>query len=165
MNPIEIYFYYFNLYFRGIFINFQQNQIHGIIYSLLFLCGCWNFFNIAVISSAKKLLRIFFILQKLLYRYARACGLLPIVDEEKAQSALKKVYHFNVMKVKDGRRGAVNGMKPDGSIDTTTMQSREIWSGVTYSVAAAMIQEGMVDEAFGTACGVHEAVWSEEGIG
>lgn len=102
---------------------------------------------------------------KRLYRYARACGLLPIVDGEKAQSALKKVYHFNVLKVKDGKRGAVNGMRPDGSIDVTTMQSREIWSGVTYSVAAAMVQEGMVEEAFETASGVYQAVWSQEGIG
>ncbi|KAJ8625341.1 hypothetical protein MRB53_033871 [Persea americana] len=97
--------------------------------------------------------------------YARACGLLPIVDGEKAQSALKKVYHFNVLKVKDGKRGAVNGMRPDGSIDVTTMQSREIWSGVTYSVAAAMVQEGMFEEAFETASGVYQAVWSQEGIG
>ncbi|XP_065870695.1 uncharacterized protein [Euphorbia lathyris] len=97
--------------------------------------------------------------------YARACGLYPIVDKEKARSALEKVYNFNVMKVKDGKRGAVNGMLPDGRVDPTTMQSREIWSGVTYAVAAAMIQEEMTDMAFNTASGVYEAGWSEEGFG
>ncbi|KAJ0977231.1 hypothetical protein J5N97_012705 [Dioscorea zingiberensis] len=97
--------------------------------------------------------------------YARACGLLPIVDEEKALKALQKVYDFNVLKVKDGKRGAVNGMRPDGTVDMSAMQSREIWSGVTYSVAAGMIHEGMVQTGFKTAQGVYEAAWSKEGLG
>ncbi|MCD9561341.1 hypothetical protein HAX54_020402 [Datura stramonium] len=50
--------------------------------------------------------------------YARACGLQPIVDEEKAKTALETVFNFNVMKVKDGRRGAVNGMRPNGEPDS-----------------------------------------------
>ncbi|PHU10248.1 hypothetical protein BC332_22108 [Capsicum chinense] len=97
--------------------------------------------------------------------YARACGLLPIVDEEKAKTALETVFNFNVMKVKDGRRGAVNGMRPNGEPDSSSLQSREIWSGVTYAVAAAMIQEDMADTGFKTAAGVYETVWSENGFG
>lgn len=104
-------------------------------------------------------------LTELPFRYARACGLSPIVDEDKAKSALEKVYHYNVLKVGGGKRGAVNGMLPDGKVDTTTMQSREIWSGVTYGVAATMIHEGLVDMAFQTASGVYEAAWSQEGLG
>lgn len=97
--------------------------------------------------------------------YARACGLLSIVDEEKAKIALEKVYNFNVLKVKEGRRGAVNGMLPNGEVDMSSMQSREIWSGVTYGVAAGMIHEGMDEMAFKTAGGVHEAAWSDYGLG
>ncbi|XP_052205754.1 uncharacterized protein LOC127810359 isoform X2 [Diospyros lotus] len=97
--------------------------------------------------------------------YARACGLSPIVDEDKARSALEKVYNFNVLKVKDGKRGAANGMLPSGEVDISSMQAREIWPGVTYAVAAAMIHEDMVDMAFRTAEGVHEAAWSEGGLG
>ncbi|GER29230.1 non-lysosomal glucosylceramidase [Striga asiatica] len=97
--------------------------------------------------------------------YARACGLLPIVDEEKARKALETVYNFNVLKVKNGRMGAANGMLPNGEPDMCTMQSREIWSGVTYAVAAAMIHENMIDTAFKTAFGVYEVAWSEEGHG
>lgn len=37
--------------------------------------------------------------------------------------------------------GAVNGMNPDGSIDRYTMQSEEMWVGVTYGLAATMISE------------------------
>ena len=76
--------------------------------------------------------------------YARASGLAPIVDDEEAQSALEKVYQFNVMKVNKGKLGAVNGMQPDGKNDMSAMQSREIWTGVTYGVAATMIHEGTV---------------------
>lgn len=98
-------------------------------------------------------------------RYARACGLSSIVDENKATSALQTVFKYNVMKVKDGKRGAVNGMLPDGKVDMSSMQSREIWSGVTYAVAATMIQEGMIDMAFQTASGVYEAAWAKDGLG
>lgn len=87
------------------------------------------------------------------------------MDKEKAESALNKVYSFNVMKVKDGKRGAINGMRPDGQIDMTAMQSREIWSGVTYAVSAGMIHEGMVETGFNTAKGVYEASWAADGLG
>ncbi|XP_027330860.1 non-lysosomal glucosylceramidase isoform X2 [Abrus precatorius] len=97
--------------------------------------------------------------------YARACGLLPIVEEKKSRNALQMVYNNNVMKVKDGRRGAVNGMLPDGKVDMSSMQSREIWSGVTYALAATMIQENMIALAFQTAGGVYEAAWSYYGLG
>ncbi|KAM0901697.1 hypothetical protein ACQ4PT_019812 [Festuca glaucescens] len=97
--------------------------------------------------------------------YAKACGLSPIVDKDKSQSALEKIYSFNVMKFKDGKRGAMNGMWPDGTLDMTSMQSREIWPGVTYALAATMIQEGLVEEGFKTAEGVYHAAWSPEGLG
>ncbi|XP_058752771.1 uncharacterized protein LOC131625947 [Vicia villosa] len=97
--------------------------------------------------------------------YARACGLSPIVEEEKIKSALQVVFDNNVMKVKGGKRGAVNGMLPDGKVDMSSMQSQEIWSGVTYAVAATMIQENMIDMAFQTAEGIYEAAWSTNGLG
>lgn len=98
-------------------------------------------------------------------RYARACGLNPIVDEDKVRCALETVYSYNVLRMKDGKRGAVNGMLPDGRVDMSSMQSREIWSGVTYAVAATMIHENMIDTGFHTASGIHEAAWSEGGLG
>ncbi|KAL3515756.1 hypothetical protein ACH5RR_022658 [Cinchona calisaya] len=97
--------------------------------------------------------------------YARACGLLPIVDEEKARTALETVYNFNVLRVKNGRMGAVNGMLPNGEPDMSCMESREIWTGVTYAVAATMIHENMVETGFRTAGGLHEVTWSKGGRG
>ena len=32
-------------------------------------------------------------------------------------------------------------MRPNGTIDTTCLQSREVWTGTTYALAATMIQE------------------------
>ncbi|XP_065880820.1 uncharacterized protein [Euphorbia lathyris] len=97
--------------------------------------------------------------------YARACGLCPIVEEDQLKSAFEKIYNFNVLKVKGGTRGAVNGMLPDGKVDMSAMQSREIWPGVTYALAASMIQEEMGEMAFKTAAGVYEAAWSKDGLG
>lgn len=97
--------------------------------------------------------------------YTASSGLTPLFDEEKIKSSLKKVYDFNVMRVKGGKMGAVNGMHPDGRVDETCMQSREIWTGVTYAVASTMILAGMEEEAFKTAQGIFTAGWSEEGYG
>ncbi|KAF1860531.1 hypothetical protein Lal_00021574 [Lupinus albus] len=97
--------------------------------------------------------------------YTASSGLPSLFDDFKIKSALQKVYDFNVMKVKGGRMGAVNGMHPNGKVDETCMQSREIWTGVTYGVAATMILAGMEEEAFTTAEGIFLAGWTEEGYG
>lgn len=97
--------------------------------------------------------------------YAASSGLPSLFDDDKVRGALQKIYEFNVMKVGGGRMGAVNGMTPHGKVDDCCMQSREIWTGVTYSVAATMILAGVVDQAFVTAEGIFRAGWSEEGFG
>lgn len=97
--------------------------------------------------------------------YTASSGLPSLFDDFKIKSSLRKVYDFNVMKVKGGRTGAVNGMHPNGKVDETCMQSREIWTGVTYGVASTMILAGMEEEAFTTAEGIFLAGWSEEGYG
>jgi len=97
--------------------------------------------------------------------YTASSGLPPLFDENKIRSALQKIFEFNVMKVKGGRMGAVNGMTPKGKVDETCMQSREIWTGVTYAVAANMLLHGMEHQGFTTAEGIFIAGWSEEGYG
>ena len=37
--------------------------------------------------------------------------------------------------------GAINGCKPDGSADRTTVQSEEFWTGVSYALSANFLQE------------------------
>ncbi|MEE6497286.1 hypothetical protein FKM82_002697 [Ascaphus truei] len=60
--------------------------------------------------------------------------------------------------------GAVNGMRPDGTIDTSSVQSDEVWIGVVYGLAATMIQEGLVQEGFATAEGCYRTVWERLGM-
>src|SRR6185503_20124728 len=83
--------------------------------------------------------------------YADATGLPPIAPPEHIASALQKIYDFNVQKFADGGMGAVNGMRPDGTVDTSSNQSQEVWTGVTYALAAAMLQRGMFEEGWWTA--------------
>jgi non-lysosomal glucosylceramidase len=63
-----------------------------------------------------------------------------------------------------GRLGAMNGMRPDGALDRTGMQSLEIWTGTTFAVAAALLQAGLTDMAFETARGVYNMVYEDYGL-
>ena len=93
-----------------------------------------------------------------------ACGLGGVVPEEHARLALQKVFDYNVMGFEDGRLGAVNGMRPNGKLDQTGMQSMEIWTGTNFSLAAAMLQAGMKEEAFKTAEGIFHMVYDDYGF-
>jgi non-lysosomal glucosylceramidase len=52
------------------------------------------------------------------------------------------------MKYGNGLLGAVNGMRPDGKIDKTSMQSEEMWIGVTASLASLMIFEVIIKQRY-----------------
>lgn len=45
------------------------------------------------------------------------------------------------MKYGNGKRGAVNGMRSNGSVDITSLQSEEMWIGITDAFASLMIYE------------------------
>ncbi|XP_019619561.1 PREDICTED: LOW QUALITY PROTEIN: non-lysosomal glucosylceramidase-like [Branchiostoma belcheri] len=107
--------------------------------------------------------------------YIRACGLVPedneVMDSDRevlpldhVASSLRKVYDFNVMQFHQGTMGAVNGMRPSGKKDLTSMQSEEVWTGITYALAASMIQEGMLEEGFQTAYGVYNMCYRQCGF-
>ncbi|GMS99691.1 hypothetical protein PENTCL1PPCAC_21866, partial [Pristionchus entomophagus] len=80
------------------------------------------------------------------------------------QSALSKIFELNVQKFAGGRMGAVNGMRPDGKIDRAYIQADEMWTGVTYAVAAFMIQQGDYQRAFDTAWGTYDACFNRFGL-
>nr|XP_032809252.1 non-lysosomal glucosylceramidase [Petromyzon marinus]XP_032809253.1 non-lysosomal glucosylceramidase [Petromyzon marinus]XP_032809254.1 non-lysosomal glucosylceramidase [Petromyzon marinus]XP_032809255.1 non-lysosomal glucosylceramidase [Petromyzon marinus]XP_032809256.1 non-lysosomal glucosylceramidase [Petromyzon marinus] len=84
--------------------------------------------------------------------------------KDQVQSALRTIYDLNVMKFSGGTMGAVNGMMPNGTVDTTSVQSIEVWVGVVYSLAATMIQEGLTEEGFKTAEGTYRTVWERLGM-
>lgn len=95
--------------------------------------------------------------------YANICGLGDIVPREMRVSALKKIYALNVMGFDKGNSGALNGMGADGSLLTANEQTEEVWVGTTFAVAAEMIAEGLSDEGFQTAKGIHHVVYEDKG--
>jgi non-lysosomal glucosylceramidase len=48
---------------------------------------------------------------------------------------------MNVMRFGNGKLGAVNGMTSAGRPEIVSMQSEEIWTGVTHGLASTMIME------------------------
>jgi non-lysosomal glucosylceramidase len=85
--------------------------------------------------------------------YADVLGLGDIVPAWRVESTLRDVFERNVRGFGDGEMGAVNGTRPDGSVDRSSEQSQEVWIGTTYALAAFMIGRGLVDEGWQTARG------------
>ncbi|KAM4689942.1 non-lysosomal glucosylceramidase-like [Rhinophrynus dorsalis] len=100
--------------------------------------------------------------------FLRACGLgvgnSEVFPNAHVVSALKTIFELNVKQFADGQMGAVNGMRPDGTIDTSSVQSDEVWIGVVYGLAATMIHEGLVQEGLMTAEGCYRTVWERLGM-
>lgn len=91
--------------------------------------------------------------------------LFQIVPDVHAVSALRTIYDFNVQKFNNGETGAVNGMTPEGLIETFTIQSEEMWAGVVYAYAALLLLHGMDEEAFRCAGGLYKLVYERIGLG
>lgn len=99
---------------------------------------------------------------------------------------------MNVLGFNGGTMGAVNGIMPNGSPDTFSVQSEEVWTGVTYALAALMIShvsfyyiylvltehtvimfnncyyinfsQGLREEGFKTAKGIYNTVYNNIGM-
>jgi len=95
--------------------------------------------------------------------YADATGLGAIVPDDRVETALRTIHARNVCGFAGGRMGAVNGTRPDGSVDTSSEQSAEVWVGTTYALAAFMIGRGLDEEGWETARGA-AAVTYERGL-
>jgi non-lysosomal glucosylceramidase len=91
--------------------------------------------------------------------YADVCGLGDLVDPARVEHALRTIHARNVIDFGDGRLGAVNGMRRDGSVDTSSEQSAEVWIGTTYALAALMLGRGLEKEAWETAAGAARVTW------
>lgn len=92
--------------------------------------------------------------------YAGALGLPDVAPPDHIRRALQTVYENNVLKFANGTMGAVNGMRPDGTVDASNMQSREVWSGTSYALAALMLQSGLDEAAWRTAWGVYNVTYT-----
>uniref|UniRef100_H2YFL0 Glucosylceramidase n=1 Tax=Ciona savignyi TaxID=51511 RepID=H2YFL0_CIOSA len=93
-----------------------------------------------------------------------ASGISDVLPDDRVKSALHKVFSLNVEKYHGGSHGAVNGMRPHGVVDNSSVQSNEVWTGVTYALAATMIHKGMLKEGFRTASGIYRSCWQRYGM-
>ncbi|CAF1102153.1 unnamed protein product, partial [Brachionus calyciflorus] len=87
-----------------------------------------------------------------------------VFEKEKIQSCLQTIYENNVIKFCDGKRGAVNGMRPNGKIDTTSLQSEEMWTGVTNAFNSLLVFEGMHEKAWGILSDLYKSMYYELGL-
>ena len=80
-------------------------------------------------------------------------GWATCVPPDRVEAALRTIHARNVRGFAGGRMGAVNGTRPDGTVDASSEQSAEVWVGTTYALAAFMIGRGLVEEGWETARG------------
>src|SRR5574344_1941291 len=79
--------------------------------------------------------------------YLHLLGLTPVTDNVKARRTLEKIYETNY-KANSPLIGAANLVHKDGSpLDEFNFQAHDVWIGIQYSIASAMILHGMNDEA------------------
>jgi non-lysosomal glucosylceramidase len=102
--------------------------------------------------------------------YLRCCGFdYEIFPKENVRIAAKTIFDNNVMKFCNGTLGAVNGYIPNAQPEKEgkpdpSMQGSEVWTGVTYALAATMLYEGMTEEAFQTAGGMYNSLSMKMGM-
>ncbi|KAL6741732.1 hypothetical protein Aduo_014959 [Ancylostoma duodenale] len=87
-----------------------------------------------------------------------------LLSEKQIMSALKSIYAHNVKEFACGEMGPVNGIFEDGSVDISSIQSEEVWTGIAYSLASFMIAKGKRSEGFDTARGMFEKCWNRLGL-
>jgi len=99
------------------------------------------------------------------YWYRKIARKRGLIEKDKVATSLRTIYKHNVQQFCNGKMGAVNGWIKDGGIDHSTVQSEEMWTGVTYGLAGLMISEGLLDEGLRTAEGVYRTVYESIGLG
>ena len=80
--------------------------------------------------------------------YARLLGLPDVVPEACAQSALATIYEACFLKFHEGKIGAANGVRLDGSaVNPKDTHPLEVWTGINFGLAAFLVQMNRRDDA------------------
>ncbi|KAF8385466.1 hypothetical protein PRIPAC_74608 [Pristionchus pacificus] len=91
-----------------------------------------------------------------------------LIDKEKVSSVLDTIFANNVKKFGSkesaGKSGAANGWKEDSGLDTTAIQSEEMWTGTTYALASFFALMGDRERCFAVAEGVYDSCWKRAGL-
>lgn len=76
--------------------------------------------------------------------YLSILGLEPITNQNERMSALQKIYSTNYL-INSPKVGAANLVTKDGS-SLPNFQAQDVWIGIQFSIAASMLDCGMLDE-------------------
>jgi non-lysosomal glucosylceramidase len=96
--------------------------------------------------------------------YAQLLGLPDVVAKQYVKKTLTKIYDACFLKFHQGKFGAANGVKPDGSPEKPDdTHPLEVWTGINFGLAALMILNGMKDEGLSIAETVVKQVY-ENGL-
>ena len=87
--------------------------------------------------------------------YAHLLGLGYILPREQVSSAVREAVRITGSA---SAHGAVNAVLPNGSIDWNNPHSGNVWPGITYTLAALAIYEGLVGEGLELARRVWESI-------
>ena len=72
--------------------------------------------------------------------YSRVCNLGGVLPVPILLSCLETIFLYNVLRFGAGEwNGAVNGYIPGHGIDDSCLQSKEVWTGTTYALAATFL--------------------------
>ncbi|EGC29519.1 hypothetical protein DICPUDRAFT_158887 [Dictyostelium purpureum] len=96
--------------------------------------------------------------------YLLSCGLPSYMTFDQALSSLSIINEYNVNSYGKERCGAVNGMRPEGVVDNTCLQSSEVWIGTSFSLAATMIQHHMDKDAWELVKGIVNSSYNRWGF-
>ncbi|KAF5292347.1 hypothetical protein FQA39_LY03381 [Lamprigera yunnana] len=97
--------------------------------------------------------------------YLRSCDLeYEVFSQKNVVQALRTIFEHNVMSYENGTMGAINGYIYEKGVDDCSLQSEEVWTGVTYSLASCMIQEKLLSQAWKTAGGMFNLLSNQIGM-
>ncbi|KAF2076803.1 hypothetical protein CYY_001880 [Polysphondylium violaceum] len=96
--------------------------------------------------------------------YLISCGLESYITFDQALSSLSIINEYNVKSYGKEICGAVNGMRPEGMVDTTCLQSAEVWIGTSFSLAATMLLHRMDKEAWDLVEGIVNSSYQKWGF-
>jgi non-lysosomal glucosylceramidase len=81
--------------------------------------------------------------------YAQLLALPDVVESHYVEAALKKIYEACFLKFNEGKIGAANGVKPDGTPENPqATHPLEVWTGINFGLAAFLLHTGLKEEAF-----------------
>uniref|UniRef100_A0A9J2P6F5 NLGase n=1 Tax=Ascaris lumbricoides TaxID=6252 RepID=A0A9J2P6F5_ASCLU len=87
-----------------------------------------------------------------------------IITRQQICASLKTIFEYNVEKFANGQLGPVNAMMPSGVVDSTGIQSEEVWGGVAYALASFHLLVEENESAFKTAEGWYRSCWERYGL-